>query len=249
LEGCSYPDLIEAAGRFWIVATQKTEARVLEVAPDLLAGLWRQGERREVATNGLDLDLAGEACAAGQEAPAPRLRSLCAFTRERTLALDGRGAFTLEARVRFDDLAAGQVLLDARTASGQGYVLTTTGRGTIRLDLCDGWRAAYWECDAGLLKTNTEHHLVAMVDGGPQIIAFIVDGQLCDGGLERPFGFGRFDAAFKDVSGARTLKLAPNLRGSLLEVRLYDRALRVSEAVGNCHASTEVGLKAAAGQR
>jgi len=239
LEGCSYPDLIEAGERFHIVATQKTEARVLEVAPALLAGLWSQDHCRQVATNGLVLELSGEACAAGKEVRAPKLPSLCAFTRERTLALPGRGAFTLDMRVRFDELAPGQVLLDTWTAGGKGYALTTTARGNVRLDLCDGWRATYWECDAGLLKTNTEHHIVAVVDGGPQVIAFVVDGQLCDGGKERLFGFGRFDAAFKDVNGAPTLKLAPSLQGSLLQVRLYDRALRISEAVGNYHASAE----------
>lgn len=236
LEGCSYPDLIEEGDRFHIVATQKTEARVMAVEPELLAGLWNQPACREVATNGLALNLAGADCAAGTEARAPRLPSLCAFMRERTLALRGRGAFTLEVRVRFHDLAPGQVLLDTRTAGGKGYALTTSGRGRVRLDLCDGWRAAYWESDAGWLKTNTEHHLVAIIDGGPQVIAFVVDGQLCDGGQERLFGFGRFDAAFKDVNGANTLKLAPSLHGALAQVRIYDRALRVSEAVGNYRA-------------
>ncbi|MBN2505697.1 MAG: exo-alpha-sialidase [Verrucomicrobia bacterium] len=236
LEGCSYPDLIEDGHRFHIAATQKTEARVLDVAPDLLDGLWRQHDCREVATRGLVLALAGSACAAGRESRVPKLPSLCAFTRERTLALHGRGGFTLETRVRFDDLAPGQVLLDARTVGGTGYALTTTERRTVRLDLCDGWRAASWETDPGLLRTNTLHHLVAIVDGGPKLIAFVLDGQLGDGGNARPFGFGRFDPAFKDVSGAPTLKLAPSLRGALLQVRLYNRALRVSEAVANFRA-------------
>ena len=239
LEGCSYPDLIEDGERLHIVATQKTEARVMEVEPELLAGLWNQDTCRQVTSNGLVLKLAGAECAAGKEIRAPRLPSLCAFTRQRTLALHGRGGFAIEARFRFDDLTPGQVLLDTRTAGGKGYALTTTERGAVRLDLCDGWRATYWECDAGLLKTNTEHHLVAIVDGGPQIIAFVVDGQLCDGGKERLFGFGRFDAAFKDVNGASAIKLAPSLPGSLLQVRLYDRALRVSEAIGNYHASAK----------
>jgi hypothetical protein len=167
------------------------------------------------------------------------LPSLCAFTRERSLALQGRGAFTLDVRVRFEDLAPGQVLLDTRTAGGKGYALTTTDRGSVRLDLCDGWRATHWECDAGLLQPHVTHHIVAIVDGGPQVIAFVVDGRLGDGGSERQFGFGRFDPAFKDVNGAAMLKLAPGLRGSLMHVRVYDRALRVSEAVANWRASAE----------
>jgi hypothetical protein len=81
-----------------------------------------------------------------------------------------------------------------------------------------------------------DHHLVAIVDGGPRAITFILDGELCDGGKERLFGYGRFDEAFKDVNGARNMKVAPSLRGRLSLVRIYNRALRTSEAIGNYHA-------------
>jgi hypothetical protein len=234
LEGCSYPDLVETGERFHIVATQKTEARVLEVAPDLLAGLWKQGAPAAVVTNGLVLDV-GEGAGNGKELPAPKLPSLCAFTGERSLALHGRGGFTLEARVRFTDLAAGQVLVDTRDRAGKGYALTTTARGNVRLDMCDDWKAAYWESDPELLTTNREHHVVAIVDGGPKVIAFVVDGQLGDGGGDRLFGFGRFDPTFKDCT-SRTMKVAPNLHGQISRLRVYSRALRVSEAVGNFEA-------------
>jgi len=138
-------------------------------------------------------------------------------------------------------------LVDTRAAGGKGYALTTTERNSVRVDFSDGWRAAYWECDAGLLKADLEHHIVAIVDGGPRVVAFVVDGKLCDGGKERPFGFGRFDAAFKDVHGGPSLRLAPSLRGSLLQLRLYDRALRVSEAIGNYRAGGAPGSGETAG--
>jgi len=63
-----------------------------------------------------------------------------------------------------------------------------------------------------------------------------VDGVLNDGGAQRPFGFGRFNPTFKDISGGRELQIVPDLRGELGHLRLYDRALRSSEAVGNFHA-------------
>ena len=64
LEGCSYPDLIEDSGHYYICATQKTEARVMDVEPGLLEALWNQEALRDVATNGLVLNLTGENCAA-----------------------------------------------------------------------------------------------------------------------------------------------------------------------------------------
>jgi hypothetical protein len=189
-----------------------------------------------VSTKGLRLELQGAACGSGAEAPAPTLPSLCNLVRERTPSLAGRGGFTIEVKARFETLAAGQVLLDTRTASGKGWLLGTTDRGTVRIEMSDGWRSAHWDCDLGLLTTNRSHHLVVMVDGGPKVISFLVDGALCDGGAERLFGFGRFDPAFKDANGARSLKLAPKFHGRLELVRFYDRALRTSEAVGNYRA-------------
>ncbi len=102
--------------------------------------------------------------------------------------------------------------------------------------MSDGWQAAYWDCDAGLLQTNTLHHVVVTVDGQAKVICFVVDGVLNDGGAGRPFGFGRFNPTFKDVSGSRDAQIAPALHGELRHVRLYNRALRTSEAVGNFRA-------------
>jgi hypothetical protein len=73
---------------------------------------------------------------------------------------------------------------------------------------------------------------VITVDGGPKIITFVVDGVLCDGGTERQFGWGRFSPTLRAANGAPTLKLAPPIRA----VRVYTRALRTSEAVGNFRA-------------
>src|SRR5262249_42881011 len=69
--------------------------------------------------------------------------------------------------------------------------------------------------------------------GGPKLIMFVVDGVLNDGGAVRQYGWGRFPADLGDVNGLERVRLAPTLLGRLRTVRVYDRALRVSEAVGN----------------
>ena len=72
------------------------------------------------------------------------------------------------------------------------------------------------------------------MDGGPKIITFIVNGVLCDGGDERQFGWGRFSPTLRAPNGTATLKIAKPVQS----LRLYNRALRTSEAVGNFRAGT-----------
>lgn len=36
-----------------------------------------------------------------------------------------------------------------------------------------------------MLHPGESHHVTGIVDGGPRIITFLVDGVLCDGGDER----------------------------------------------------------------
>jgi hypothetical protein len=60
---------------------------------------------------------------------------------------------------------------------------------------------------------------------------------LCDGGAARQFGWGRFNPNLRDVNGAKVLRIGPSLRGRIHHLRLYNRSLRTSEAVGNYRAS------------
>ena len=85
----------------------------------------------------------------------------------------------------------------------------------------------------GLLKKDFDHHIVTIIDGGSKVISFIVDGLLCDGGKERLFGWGRFNPTFKFIDSAEEIKVASKLSGEIKHLRIYDRYLRVSEAIAN----------------
>ncbi len=237
----SYPDLVEEGGRFWITETQKAVARVHEVPAQFFEALWSQPDTRAVAARGKIVDLAGAACAAGRAARLPAALDL--------EATPAAGGLAVETWLRLDDLAAGQVLLDSRDAAGGGLALTTTDRGTVQLTLRGGIRApgtdnavvaeTSWDCDPGLLRAGAWHHVVALVDGMAKIIAFVVDGQLCDGGRARPYGWARLPRDLRTIPTTTSLRLAPSLRGELGAVRLYNRRLAVSEAVGNWRAGRE----------
>lgn len=221
----SYPDLIEQDGKYWITETQKTVARVHEIDPTLLAGMWAQGGAREVSRKGMILGLEGEPIE-------PQTRSM-----PRLPELDG-GGFTIDMQIRLDELGAGQVILDSRDAAGRGLLVDTTDAGTIRITMDDGSSRAFWDSDPGALRAGQTHHVGIVVDAGPRIIMFVVDGQLCDGGTRRQYGWGRFVDRLRDTNGAPEAKIAHGLKGRLRALRLYDRPLRTSELVASHHATT-----------
>jgi hypothetical protein len=220
----SYPDLVEENGRYWITETQKSVARVHEIDPGLLEGLWAQSSAGRVDTRGLLASATGDRVGARAIGPALRWPILG----------EGTGA-TIEMWLRLDDVSAGQVLLDSRNAAGKGILLGTAAGGSVRLELAGDDTGAFWESDPGSLRAGRLQHLVAVVEGGPGIICFVVDGRLCDGGTTRPFGWGRFGAGLTDINGG-DIRLGQPRRGQISTVRLFGRPLRISEAVSHFRA-------------
>ena len=234
----SYPDLIEEDGQYFLTETQKDVARVHPIDAKLLEGLWGQFSTPSVATQGVVLKLP-----AGQE-PLPGtcpLPTLPEFTQRDSSRADYgtkdlRRGFSIDLWVRFAALAAGQVVLDNRTENGKGFCLQTTARGTLEIVLQDGRSESRWDCDPQLLRSGQLQHVVVIVDGGPKIITFLVDGQLCDGGTFRQFGWGRFNPNFRGPQGDKILRIGPSLQGEIKSLAIYNRSLRTSEAIGNFHA-------------
>jgi hypothetical protein len=228
----SYPDLIEDGGRIYITETQKSIARTHEIGASLLSGMWRQAEHKQVTTRGLVLQLQGEQTRANTSFAMPTLPPL----------QTGAG-FTIELWLKMKELSPGQVIFDARDPNGKGIALTFSDRFTLRLTLSDGQHTSTWDSDPGTypgsLKVNTWQHIAVIVDGGPKLITVIVDGVLNDGGAARQYGWGRFAAAMQDVNGLRSVTLAPKLWGDVGMLRVYDRALRTSEVIGNFRAEAE----------
>ncbi|MCX7015050.1 MAG: exo-alpha-sialidase [Candidatus Sumerlaeota bacterium] len=234
----SYPDLVEESGRFFLTETQKAKARTHEIAPGLLVGLWGQFENQAVARDGLVLSLPGPGLSMPSEAEMPRLPLFVrrSATREDYGTEDLRRGFSIDVRVRFDSLEPWQNLLDNRDQSGRGLLLQTTPRETLEIVLNDGRTENRWDCDPGTLEAGQLQHVVVIVDGGPRIVCFVIDGRLCDGGEFRQFGWGRFSPHLRGVAGGQTLRIGHGLNGEIRSLRIYDRALRISEAVGNWRA-------------
>lgn len=223
----SYPDLIEEQGRFFVTETQKHLARVHELPDELIALLWEQPRRRKLSLGNLVLDWRPT----GLRAPAPKLRAFRDYNWELpdTAAQDFRTGFALDLTVRLDSLAPGQCLASTMTGSGQGWSITTTEAGTLLFTMGDGQTRCAWDCDQGLLGVGRRHRITAIIDGGPKLMLFVVDGRLCDGDHHRQYGWGRFSPHLLHANGAADI----TLHASVLALRVYDRAIRVSEALGN----------------
>ncbi len=227
IDRMSYPDLIEQDGHFYLTETQKEVARVHEVSRDLLDGLWNQFDRSGITRNGLLTELHGAATVAAPTLPQFTRRAPGGHGTE-----DLRSGFTLEAWVKLDDLAPGQILLDNRGSDGKGFALITAAAGAVEVILNDGRFENRWTSGRGAMTPGASHHVAVIVDGGPKIITFVIDGKLHDGGDERQFGWGRFSPFLRSVEGTSQLRAS----AAATTARIYGRYLRTSEVIANYRA-------------
>lgn len=219
----SYPDLIEQAGSFWLTETQKTVARVHPLDRSLLDGLWNQASVKTVCTNGLIL----EKLDAGDAASRP--------TVPREFGDLAHGGLTVELWLKLEGTTPGQTLFTTLDKGGQGVRVVTSelaGQPTLAIELGDGGRAAVWHTDPGVVQAGKLQHFVFACDFAAAIVAVIADGTFCDGGAARPYGWGRLPLDMGDVKGSYQAALAPAVKG----LRLYNRPLRTTEAIGNFRA-------------
>jgi hypothetical protein len=216
-----YPDYIEQGGRYWITETDKSVARIHAIDPSLIRGLWEQHRARRVAREGLVFHVEQP----GQRVELPRLPSLA----------EG-GGFTIDFWLKSDDLPARRAILDAQGEGGRRLTVQLGENGVLRLEMSDGQVSDACESDPGLLTPGKWHHVSIIVDGGPKIVTWVIDGTLCDGGEARRQGWQRFNRALGEVCAGGTATSDVAGKDQLRHLRVYDRYLRTSEAVGNWRA-------------
>ena len=214
----SYPDLVEDGGKYFLTETQKDMARVHEIDPELLEGLWGQADRSASGDG-------GRRCWRCRP-PASR----CRPGRAARLARSSRRA-TRRGPTTAPRTCAG---LHHRPVAAAGFAGRRPGAarqphaGAARASACRPRPAARWRsCSTtaaaraagtaipGCSRPGKLHHVVAIVDGGPKIITFVVDGRLCDGGDFRQFGWGRFNPNYRGPGGDETLRIGAGVQGEV----------------------------------
>lgn len=146
---------------------------------------------------------------------------------------DMRAGFTLEFWLKAN--APAGVLLDSRSQRCEGILVEKTPDSRIRIWLSDGRTENTWACDEGALAAGQDNHVGIIVDGGPKIISYVINGKFNDGDGKRPFGFGRFSADMHDVQGADMAKVG----GGVKVLKVYNEALMVTDLIGNYRADME----------
>jgi len=248
LRGMSYPDFIEQDGRYWVSETEKTVARVHEIDPTLLEGLWTQHDRASVTHNSLVYQSEG-VLNPGDTFGIPELPGL------------RNGGFSLELWLDVTDTGKSQMILSSEGLRHRGFQVSIAQNGAVRLSLRDerqrqwleavdgavagqpgpgqhlrSMRAWTWESDRGVLSPGKPHHLVFVVDGLSNIVSIVADGELCDGGSDRIQGWWRLNPWIDDINDVGVCQIGEGLPGKILKLRIYDRYLRTSEAVANWRA-------------
>ncbi len=214
----SYPDMIEEDGEYYITETQKTIARVHKI--DCIEKLWEQLEGKG-ANPGVAVIERGSG-----SYPMPVLSRF--LTRDNNSkdyrTLDLRGGVTLE--LFHGALKSGDVLIDTLGDEKNGILLRVIENGCVEITISDGVTRNVWDTCPGEVNCNGGY-LTVIIDGGPKLILFVADGKLCDGLSFRRFGFGRYNPNMYHCNGGDTIKISSSVKN----VRIYDRALSVNEAV------------------
>ena len=237
----SYPDLIEDDERYFITETNKDIARIHEIDHGLIDGLWKQLEGSDnVPQEGLVFEEETESSITG-EYELPRLPDFTVLDHSKASypTKQLRRGFTLDFRIVFESLNPGQVIIDTRNKAGEGLLVRTVNDGAIEFLMRDGFTANLWDSDPGRLSANTNQHISIIVDGGPRIISFVINGSVCDGGDHRQFGWGRFSPHLRTPYSGRFLRIGESSSASVKKLLIYDRPLRVSEAISIWMAESE----------
>lgn len=223
----SYPDLIEQDGKYWITETNKEIARCHAIPVDFFNMIWSQFDRESISTEGLV-----------KEWPQQDLKPETKLHLLSENQYDFRRGFTFDFRLELGDLAPNQKILSVKSKSGKQIELRTSEYGSVEIRLSDGTHSDSWNSDPGLIKAFGEHCISVVVDNGPHIIQFIVDGIVCNGRDFRQYGWGRFNLNVEDIDfdeieigELKAGQLRPH--GRLTNLRIYNRPLMNTELIGN----------------
>lgn len=225
--GMSYPDLIEQDGKYWITETNKENARAHAIPEAFLQKIWSQFDNSIITREGLVGEWNGNG-----------LKPKASLDTPGDIKNQFLKGFTFDMILELGSLAAGQVILNAKSKNGKSVVLKTGDYGSVEIILNDGMQTAKWNSDPGLIKGYGEHHIAVTVDHGPGIIQFVVDGTVCNGRDFRQYGWTHFRCDVQDIAFDELvvgdLAVGEHLpKGKLVNLRIYNRALMNAEIIGN----------------
>lgn len=234
--GMSYPDFIEEEGRLWITETQKNAARVHEINTNIIEGMWNQRKVTDITVDGLIMN-SDEKMLLQKEINFPQLPDLASG-----------GSFTMEFWMTANILNTGQQLFSTIGPEHKGIQVSLQKNNTIEIEISDGeiretdlHQNRIFTSDQNTIAEKELHHVVFIIDGAAKIATIVVDGILSDGDAEtRDYGWGRIYPYLRKLNDTNTCVFNKEFDGKIYLMRVYNRALRTSEAISNYNAGLKV---------
>jgi hypothetical protein len=252
--GHGYPDIItDLDGKIYITETYKSspqsEAKTHEISMKMINLLYAQTTINTIVTTNVTayLNVSKNTNFPGKRVPLPNFQKYdhdqYGFSVDMWLSTKTTSTSTTTAT---NDISDDNTPIELVSAFDQhGMYIDKFKNGTVMLTMIDsngkiitfgtGPTCSKRIRDAISNDDDNQHiHIGVIVDGGPQMIQFIVDGKLCDGGTDLihwPNGHHLMDPSFGNIGGsAGSLVTNVNLiKGG----HLYGRSLYVTEMIGN----------------
>ena len=217
-----------ADGTIHLIEAQKVVPRFHTLNASMVHMLWTQHAMDRVPATGLVID-----------APCSRAEAL---NRTQPLgALQSGRSFALGVWVAFPAAAAQELVVQTRpvavaastrgsSSQVQGLVLRLNATGAeVRLTDTAGSAAGARTDDVcgRRVADGKAHHVTVIVDADSGILSMVVDDLLCDGGSYTPQGWVYMDHKMDVIPTGGAIVVS----GSVRRLRLWDRYLRVSEAI------------------
>lgn len=139
-----------------------------------------------------------------------------------------RAGFTVELQLKNENITE-QILLDSRDKWSKGWSLKLKEDMSLEFGMSDGRTSSIWTGDPGQIKEGCEQFVTVIVDGGPNLIMFIVDGLLNDGDKYKQFGWGSFNPYMQSINNYSELQVSE----SVTSLKVFDRAMTITESIGN----------------
>ena len=256
--GHGYPDIVMDGGEYFITETYKaapaSEARTHVVDAKLIAVLLAQRTVKTRATDGLVLTMVtSNVPHGGWILPKGSLPNFATYP-------STRYGLTVDLWLAAGDIGESftkgkeEVLVNL---GGGAVVVTRLANGTATASVTDSdGRTATWRtgsvCSRRLFasaQAGVQQQLSLIIDGGPKMMMWMVDGHLCDGG---PTGYAYgpssgisdglaagwmlFDEAVAQVGDDPAGGGTASVGSSVAVARVYNKALYTSELIGNFRA-------------
>ncbi len=212
----SYPDLVEADGKYWVSTTQKTAATIHEVPAEFFEMLWSQFDESKIISKGL-------------------IGSFENLSSNKNIKLAeplkiNNGGFALDFWIKIEAYKDATIF-EGKDSEMKNIELRLRSNGTLEFIMTNEGETMKLTSDINRLKKGNNQHVAILFDADAKICYMLINGSICDGGGKEIFGFSRFNYALmgKEIHNLSIKKFT----GKINKLRLYGHQMFTSQFVNN----------------